>query len=340
MVSMLYGGLDTFNLKYSELFTNSYMPTVNCSRVSMVNIAKSSEVLDYEDVDEIRNNAPAYFRMGQRLVTKDDFRTFILTEFKNRVTDVYVCNNNEYMASFYRWLDKYGKLDVSIRLDYYVFADAVDFNNIYLWLKPARQKLLSSDKKIIVNKCNEIKSLTTNLVPLDGVKVSFFPFCMSNASSMPDADKANLAASLLSNTANSQTTILVKKRKTYLSDETIRQNIAQIILDYFNAHSKLGDMISLSDLALKITSLEYVDTIKTSTRHQKTDGSFENEWQNGLCFCSFTKSLVECKDFEVNGQYVALENFQYASLPLDKTALYNIVRIENDGSFSLRNDEF
>jgi hypothetical protein len=94
----------------------------------------------YETVDSIRELAPSSFRIGGRLVTESDYKTFILSNFGNRIHDVYVCNNTTYITLFYQWLYNYGKLNVDIRKYTYRFADTCDFNNIYLWMKPLYQR--------------------------------------------------------------------------------------------------------------------------------------------------------------------------------------------------------
>ena len=52
-------------------------------------------------VDEIKENAPSTFRLGNRLVTTSDYRTYVLNNFSNRVSDVYVCPfiSNIYVSS-------------------------------------------------------------------------------------------------------------------------------------------------------------------------------------------------------------------------------------------------
>ena len=67
-----------------------------------------------EDVDSIRENASTWFRSGGHLVTRDDFRRFMLSIYSEDIYSVKVMNNYEYMVKFYKWLDDYNSLSIQI----------------------------------------------------------------------------------------------------------------------------------------------------------------------------------------------------------------------------------
>jgi predicted metalloendopeptidase len=71
-----------------------------------------------------------------RGATENDYKTYILSNYKNRIHDIFVCNNTTYITLFYNWLYRYGKLNMDIRKQNYRFTDTCDFNNVYLWMKP------------------------------------------------------------------------------------------------------------------------------------------------------------------------------------------------------------
>jgi hypothetical protein len=66
--------------------------------------------LPEENVEEIRNSAPDWFKMGNRLITKKDYEYFIKSygEVFSGVTDVKCMNNWDYMTTLYRWLFNLG----------------------------------------------------------------------------------------------------------------------------------------------------------------------------------------------------------------------------------------
>jgi hypothetical protein len=129
-------GFDKFRQFYSSLFVNNGLFIQTCNKLTFTNLIESSKPQDYESVDSIRELAPSSFRIGGRLVTENDYKTYILSNYKNRIHDIFVCNNTTYITLFYNWLYRYGKLNMDIRKQNYRFTDTCDFNNVYLWMKP------------------------------------------------------------------------------------------------------------------------------------------------------------------------------------------------------------
>lgn len=330
-INLLFGGQDKFRSAYEYLFTHESLCIFETNKITLSNTEASSDVIGYEDVNEIREYAPDSFKMGNRLVTAADFRTFILNNFKNRVRDAYVCNNNTYCMTFYKWLADYDKLNINIRLNSYEYADANDFNNIYVWLIPNANKLLDSDKRIIVKECENRKSLTTNIIPCEGVKVYFVPY-MKNF----ESNKIQVDSSILSKSYLPPVNILVEKERTHISDERIKLNIVNIIINYFKEHSKFGDTINFSEIYQRIMALGYINSVKTvlSDNSKNVISSI-----NGLSFAAFTPELITFKDFEVYTQFKVLNRFQYAELLLTEQKLKSLIRITNENSFTLKNDE-
>ncbi len=139
-LSMCFGGKNQFDAQY-QIFHSQGSNVFVTNRLVLTNYGSSSDVEDYEDVDEIRSNVPDSFRRGNRLITASDFESFIKENFSSRIKDIHVCNNVEYCMSFYRWLDRYSLLSPSIGLSGYMYSDANNFNNVYAWLLPNSRKL-------------------------------------------------------------------------------------------------------------------------------------------------------------------------------------------------------
>ena len=339
LINMCFGGIESFKLNYSKLFVKNSLPLTSISNIFLSNITNSSNVKDYEDVEEIKEHAPSMFRLGNRLVTTSDYETYILNNFSNRIRDVYVCNNNEYCSTFYKWLDKYNSFNANIRLLNYEWANACDFNNIYLWLKPlSNRNILDSDKKIIVKKCDKIKTLTANLVPCSAIETYFIPYIDPLEIS---GEKFNINDETIDSSFQPPVRIIIKKGKTYLSDEKIKNNVAKIIVDYFNENDKLGATINLSKLYQSVMSLGYIDSIKTVYYNNKNNYIRDEmiAYCNGFSFAKFTKPIINCNDFEQFNQYFVLEKFQYPTL-LNAQNLFNLINITSENIFSIKNNEF
>ncbi len=332
MINMVYDGYESFKINYAALFTNNYLPVYSNNEVYLKNDTPSSPVIDYEDVDDIKEFAPSNFRLGNRLVTASDFRTYILHNFKNRVRDAYVCGNNEYCSLFYKWLDKYGQLNANIRLQNYEYASACDFNNVYVWLQPLNDVgVQESDREIIVKSCNKIKSLTAEVVPCTGIKTFFMPFVRSQ-------NAYEITSQVLQKNFQAPTKIVLKKGATYFSDSKIRSNVADIIINYFNEKSSFGETVILSEIQQRILALGYIESIKTVSMQDSKNGYY-TAYCDGLSFAKFTPDIISFKDFEVFTQNYSLEKFQYGRL-LNPQSIINLIEITNENAFTLRNDEF
>ena len=56
---------------------------------------------------DIRENAPQWFKTGNRLITKKDYEYFITSNrasIFSGIIDVKCMNNWDYLTTFYRWL--------------------------------------------------------------------------------------------------------------------------------------------------------------------------------------------------------------------------------------------
>ena len=125
------------------------------------NVTQTDAYAAEETVDEIRDFAPNWFRMGNRLVTQRDYEYYLNNSpsFRGVYADVKCMNNWGYMSTFYKWLydmgkkyqqeinpdDKLGgrrflKQDNILKTQR-KYADPADSNNIYLWIVPSSSSI-------------------------------------------------------------------------------------------------------------------------------------------------------------------------------------------------------
>lgn len=331
LLNLAYGGSELFLQSYSALFSNGYMPTFETNSFVLSNPYASTEPLNYEDVAEIKENAPASFRVGNRLVTAGDFRTFILDKFKGSIRDVYVCNNSEYCSLFYRWLDSFGCLNLNIRLRNYEYANACDFNNVYIFVRSARPEgLTDSDRSQIRRACDRLKPLTANVVPCEGIRSCFMPYVKP----LKEVDMSGV----LANPEAYASRIVIRKGDTYFSDAKIRAAVAEAIVGHFRENCGFGARVNLADLQQKIMALGYIDGIRTVSALDVRDGYYVN-YVNGLSFAKFTPDMIEMQDLDCFTQIVELEKFQYGEL-LAPESVAGLIEITDDNGFTLKNNEF
>ena len=131
---------------YRHIFMDKDKMKESLERMKVKVLTGSTSAVREETVDEIRERAPHWFKMNNRLVTKEDYEFFLMNEpsISGMFNSVKVMNNWEYVSTFYRWLNQLGvtKHDNPrfylnpARFTKYggaSLSDAVDSNNVYIW---------------------------------------------------------------------------------------------------------------------------------------------------------------------------------------------------------------
>lgn len=296
---------------------------ISDASVHVSNINASTTFSPLEDVDTIRANAPTWFRMGDRLITAQDFEQYVETVFKSDVIDTHVMNNWEYLADFLQWLFVHDTLTIDIREREYPFADSCDFNNVYIWTK---FKGASVSSNIIENNLISRKCLTAEPLVLTALDVSFVPTLVNN-----DYDINNWDPYV-------ENFLEVKKDKnSFITVEKVRDKVINVINEFFDATlNKVGQNVDLRDLQASILAIDGVDTVRTGYRPVKRDGNGDvikdsegnpvfvpcedTRYFDGLSFGAWTPTLVRGKDLQIVNGNLKLRNFQFPKL-LDATFL-------------------
>lgn len=331
LINICYGGINSFLINYGEIFSKNNLPIVTSNSFNLSNIQKSTSILDYEDIESIKLKAPSNFRIGNRLVTSSDFRTYILSNFSNIISDAHVCNNAEYCTSFYKWLDKYNSFNINIRLNNYKFASSCDFNNIYIWLKPAYEgDITNIDRINIMKHCESKKLITTNLVPCQAIKSYVTPFLKYQGF------ESSLSDVVFSSYKN-PVKIFIVKNDSKISDGQLKTRVSNVIVNYFNNNSSLGSKINVSDILSEIYSIGGIESVKTVLSSEYSNGKLV--YEDGLSFISFSESIVEFADYEIFNQSKVFEKFQFPEL-LNKEAFISLIEVVKDTSYIMQNKEF
>ena len=301
----------------------------------------SSNPIPIETVDEIRENAPNYFKTGNRLITIQDYEYFIRTNYINDVVDVKCQNNFDYISTFFKWLwniGKNGKLDHEKSGTYYIkqdrlqrsnytYADPSDSNNVYIWLKFIPriqntsiyiQKMQQSINRITKN----IKTLTQEIMACDVVDVNF-AIC---AAPEDIALKEYLLKDGVMIEENNDSYVEITMDDNILyANSNVKYQIADIIWDSFKAENcKIGQSIDINSMTNKILSLNGILGIRTVFK--KDDIEIR---KNGLSFASWSAKYIERgDDLDVSNSSRTLEEFQFPVLAYtDKTQLLNKIVI-------------
>jgi hypothetical protein len=298
------------NALFDEIFQDTSIvwldKTLDIPTIYVTNAAASSTPAVEESVDDIRIAAPEWFKAVGMLRSQDDFQNFIKRKYSTNINDVRVMNNWDYISSFYRWLYNLElqnpgtsllNNDLSTKYDY-PWADAADFNNVYVFLSFKASSVVS--KTDIHASLMSLKPLTSEIVFVDPLTKYFIP-CAYDDSYNIDAWDTNL---------DNYIEILVDENA-LVSPEIVRGRVVDTITQYFQAsNQKIGNLINFNTLMSSIYAISGVKRIRTIFK--SSDATKPEYIVNDLRFACWTNLIVNGldKDF-VTGTH-QLENFQFA----------------------------
>ena len=280
-------------------------------------LAASSSV-EPEDVADIKTNAPDWFRTGGRLVTKEDFISFITSTFKNTVQSVKVMNNWDYLSSFMQWVYNINSTYLNkqrVSEEFYSYADSCDFNNVYIWIKYVNQPI---SKYTIESMLNTRKLITIEPIILEAFDTYFVPCLTNNSYSVDnwDPNYENYIEIRYDNNSN-------------VSQDRVKSRVINEITNWFEPQfNELGSTIDISQLYNDLLAIDGVDSIYT-VYTPYTDGAFDydnSQYFKGLSFSNWTSSIVDGEDQSIFTGKIQLEDFQFPVL-YDSTNLENRVRL-------------
>jgi hypothetical protein len=264
------------------------------------NVVGSTVPKNIENAESIKRNAPANFKSQYRLVTKEDFETFIKTNFDNFINDVRVFSNWDYTGSYLKYFNDIEVSPTSYRqilLNQVSYADSCNFNNVYVCAAPKVSQgstlkyLLPAQKEIILSNIQPLKTLTTEILFLDPVfkAVSFGVKTNNDEVVVSDKDFCQLE--------------ITKTQNNRRSARSIQNEVESVFKEFFNPiNTKLGGIFDYSSLVNQLLSIDGVAQLRT--RRLDTDEYFE-----GLSFFMWNPTYpdldkvsvvnnIEMKDFE------------------------------------------
>ena len=274
---------------------------------------------DEQTVDEIRTSAPEWFKIGNRLVTKNDWEYFVKNRFKDFVLDVKCQNNWEYISTFYRWLYNIGirqhnnpnyYLNQSTIIKHAKYSDASDTNNVYLWIKTHNDSdiystLLDTDIqpiKMLTQEPTYLKPLIVNFAisAQDVESAQFQYFNDDNDTTEFDPDNQSWLEITINDNAIHTT-------------NDINLKVANVIKDYFKEENMhLGQVIDYSKITTQILDIGNILRIRTVYRSNKTS---EERIINGIAFATWTSSFINLgDDLSISNTTISLEDFQFPRL--------------------------
>ena len=259
--------------RYNEIIKDvnkeslTYLTTTELTKLIFKNTASSTLPKNIETVEEIRELAPAVYRSQYRLVTAEDYETFVKTNFANLILDTKVVNNWQYTSEYLKYFYDLGVTTPSLTrralLNQVLYADSCNFNNAYIITVPktatndALNYLVPSQKELISTSILNTKMTTTETTFIDPVYKAF-------SFGIGDTDDAVEAAD-----NESCSLILHKNPLSRASSESMINSAVAIIENYFNTYNnKLGQLIDIrvvTQLLYDINGVESVHTVREDT---------------------------------------------------------------------------
>jgi len=263
-------------LQYNQIINDVRSPglqILNDAQSSALRFNNSNSSIPFsnlEDVEKIRANAPNYFKQKGRLVTTEDIKSYIKTNFENILSDVEVVNNWDYLDKHIKYLYDLGikqpTLESRVLLNQVMFADSCNFNNVYIYGIPKmlytnsfsqkRAYLTPGIKDTIISKIDKLKISTTEIVFMDPVYYGVG----IGAASQEEIFNQELTLDILEESELH----IIKSNDSLLSNNQIIDKVSNILLNYFDfKNTKLGQLINIQQITQDILNVEGVDRIST-----------------------------------------------------------------------------
>lgn len=245
---------------------------VNILNLQFANTNISTSFTDIESVDSIRANAPSSFKSQFRLVTTDDYDSFVKTSFANIINSVKTVNNNTYVTSHLKYLYNIGLTnpgsDYRVLYNQLAFADASNFNNVYIYVLPKATKLITNSyvnyltpaqKQLIISTINDKKTLTSEVIVMDPVYKAVTTGLGKDILTLDDIANSRLVVTLYRNT------------KTPAS--VIKDKVKAVFTNYFNPPDiTLGFTVNLPDINGSILGIDGVKSVATRNDTEEVNG--------------------------------------------------------------------
>ena len=261
-----------FNLIKPDVISSdlALLNDTNITYLQFANSNISTSFTEAESVDSIRANAPATFRSQFRVVTTADYESFIKSSFANIINDVKVLNNNSYINGHLKYLDSIGLTnpgqDYRVLYNQMAFADACNFNNVYVYVLPKATKLITNSyvnyltpaqKQLIISSVNDKKTLTSEVIIMDPV------YKAVKIGNDPKIDDTDASASLV--------VTLFRGAKT--PEAVIKDKVRAILSTYFDPSKiTLGFTVNIPNITNDILSIDGVKSVATRDNNIDVNG--------------------------------------------------------------------
>lgn len=280
-----------------------YMTTSNISDVSFSNNLPSTKSSIKESVEDIRANASIFYQSQNRLISKNDFTSFVKNNYSGLISSVKVINNRDFLAKHIGYLAKIGVAypfeDGRVLTNQYFFSTPCNFNNVYIYAVPRVEQKYSTLKRLnyinpaqkqsIIDAMEDKKEISLDIIIQDPVYMGV-DIGITDISSTPKI--GDISDTILEVTTNS----------TNIDIKNIKTQIVNIFKNYFlPSNFELGQQINLQQINNSILNIKGVSSISTKNGDRISNGLNLYIWD-----------VVYDTSYISTSQNYSLEDFQYA----------------------------
>lgn len=315
------------NLNFSEILTDTVttestlVDSTNNFYLTFSNPINSTTPKEAETVEEIKQNAPLLFSSQYRLVTENDYETYLSKILPNILNSIKVVNNKDYMEEYINYFYEIcidPNKSNRVLLNQVNFADPCDFNNINIFCCPKFSItededypvfLSESFKNLIIETTAGNKMINYEVVPRDPIYMAF------------DIGHTNSSSLDLSVVDNSKL-VVYRDSSVRVSEQSLKSKIIDVITAFFDpSNNELGQKLEMNTLMANILDIKGITSIKTLNVD-------ENSYFEGVSFLSWNP-IYENSDLSIVNKTTSLPYFKFPYF-YRPNALLNKIEVVNE----------
>lgn len=281
----------------------TYISPSEVLNVNFTNSLPSTQSSEKESVENIKRNSSIFYQSQNRLISRNDFTSFIRNNYSGIISSVKVINNREFLNKHIGYLSKIGVTypfeDGRILTNQYFFSTPCNFNNVYIYAVPRIEQKYSTLKRInyinpaqkqsIIDSMEDKKEISLDIIIQDPVYFAV-DIGISPDISDPKLDDIN----------DTRLEVITNSRN--IDIKNIKTTISNILRNYFTpSNFELGQNINIQSITNEILNINGVSAISTVNGNRRT---------NGINF--YIWDVVYDTNYISTSQNYKLDDFQYA----------------------------